>query len=179
MEACGMKKAFVWLDDNLEPILIIFAYVAMAALVFQQVVLRFVFKTQIPWGTSVAIYMFIWVAWMGAAYNVKKRAHLNFGEIRARLPYPMQFVCLVIDTVLWISFAAVVMYYAFDQIEILQMNYAIVPGADNLMQWWFYLIMPLGWGLIIFRALQNLWYDIDAFRHGRPFDFGSTAMARD
>ncbi|MBP5856530.1 TRAP transporter small permease [Marivibrio halodurans] len=172
-----MKKAILWLDDNIEPILIYIAYAAMAGLVFEQVVLRFLFKTQVAWSAGVAIYMFIWVTWLGAAYNVRKRAHLTFGEIRAQMSYGMQFVCLIIDALMWVSLAVVVIYYALDQIDLLQMNFAFVPGTSNLMQWWFYLIMPFGWGLIILRAVQNLWQDIAAFRRREPFKLNAHAMA--
>ncbi|WP_420730052.1 TRAP transporter small permease [Hwanghaeella sp. 1Z406] len=172
-----MKKVILWLDDNLEPILIYVAYAMMAGLVFEQVVLRFLFKTQVAWSAGVAIYMFIWVTWLGAAYNVRKRSHLTFGEIRSQMPYVMQFFCLLIDAVLWVSLSVVVIYYALGQIELLQMNFAFVPGTSNLMQWWFYLIMPLGWGLIILRALQNLWQDIATFRRREPFQLNSQAIA--
>ncbi|MCT8971505.1 TRAP transporter small permease [Microbaculum marinisediminis] len=171
-----MKKIIHWLDSNIEPILMNIAYVVMAVLVFEQVVLRFVFKTQIAWSSAVAIYMFIAVTWLGAAYNVRQRSHLNFGEVRSVLPYGAQFVCLILDAVLWVSLAGVVIYYAVDQIELLQMNFAFVPGTSDLMQWWFYLIMPFGWGLIVLRALQNLWQDIGHYRRREPFLLGSPSM---
>ena len=172
-----MKKALRWLDANLEPMMMNIAYVGMAALVFQQVVLRFLFKTQVGWGSSVAIYLFIWVTWMGASYNVRKRTHLNFGEVRAALPYGMQFACLIIDAVLWVGLASVVIYYSIFQIELLRMNFAFVPGTTDLMQWWFYTIIPLGWSLIILRALQNLWTDVATFRRGEPFTLRAPAVA--
>ncbi len=172
-----MKKALLWLDDNIEPVLMNIAYVVMAGLVFEQVVLRFIFKTQVAWSSGVAVYMFIWVTWMGASYNVRKRAHLTFGEIRTQLPYAMQFVCLIVDAVLWVSLAVVVIYFAFEQIELLQMNFAFVPGTSDLMQWWFYLIMPFGWGMIVLRAVQNLWDDVRAFRRREPFQLGAPSMA--
>lgn len=164
-----MKKFLSWLNENVEPVLMIIAYAVMAILVFEQVLLRFVFKTQIGWSSTVAVYMFIWVTWLGASYNVRKRSHLSFGEVRAVLPYGLQFACLLLDAALWLSLSAIVIYYSIFQIELLQMNYSIVPGTTNVMQWWFNVIMPFGWGLIILRTVQNLWEDIAAFRKREPF----------
>lgn len=175
-QAKPRRGALAWLDDNIEPVFMNIAYVAMVAIVFEQVVLRFVFKTQIAWSTSVAIYMFIWLTWLGASYNVKTRSHLAFSEIRTRLPYSGQFACLILDAVLWVSFAVVVIYYTSEQVVILHENFAIVPGTSDLMQWWFYLISPIGWSLIIFRALQNLWKDVRAYRRGEPFNLGSLSL---
>ena len=173
----GMKKIFLWLDEHLEPTVMHVAYVIMALIVFEQVVLRFVFKTQVAWSTGVSVYMFIWVTWMGASYNVRKRSHLSFGEIRARLPYPAQFACMVADAVLWISMAVVVIYYSVEQIFLLRDNFALVPGTSDMMQWWFYTSNPIGWGLIIYRALQNLRQDISTFRRREPFAVAAVAMS--
>jgi TRAP-type C4-dicarboxylate transport system permease small subunit len=162
-------KAMYWLNENLEPVVMNCCYVTMIILVFLQVVLRFGFESQISWGTSVAIYMFIWVAWMGASYNVRKRSHLTFGVIRGSLPYKAQFACLLMDAFLWVSMSAVVIYFSIAQVQALKDNFAFVPGSFDMMQWWFYTISPIGWGLIIFRALQNLWEDVRTFQRGEPF----------
>ncbi len=49
------------------------------------------------------------------------------------------------------------------------MNFAIVAGTDDWMQWWFYLATPVGFGLIIIRAVQNMIEDTLTFRRGEPF----------
>ena len=169
-------KVMYWLNENLEPVMMNFCYASMTILVFLQVVLRFGFENQISWGSSVAIYMFIWVAWMGASYNVRKRSHLNFGVIRGSLPYKAQFVCLLMDAFLWVSMSVVVIYFSIPQIQTLKDNFAFVPGSFDMMQWWFYTIGPIGWGLIIFRALQNLWEDIRTFQRGESFVLSGGAI---
>ena len=163
-----LKQAVLWLDKNLEPVVMNVCYVLMTLLVFLQVVLRFGFSTKIPWGTSVAIYMFIWVAWIGASYNVRTRSHLCFGVVRAILPYLAQFICRLVDALMWISLSALVIYFSIDQVAALERNFAVVPGSFGLMQWWFYTIGPIGWSLIIFRALQNLYQDVQCYRRGQP-----------
>lgn len=166
-----------WLDRNLEPVFMNVAYATMVVLVVAQVVLRFGFSSQIPWGTSVAIYMFIWVAWVGASYNVRQRTHLSFNVIRETLPYSAQFLCMILDAILWISFAVVAVYYSAHQVESLQRNFAFVPGSFDMMQWWFYMVTPVAWGLIIIRALQNLYLDIRTYRRGEPFSGVTSPLA--
>ena len=158
-----------WLDKNAERSLILVAYSMMALIIIYAVFERFILKSMVPWSTSIPIYLFLWVTWMGAAYNTRIRTHLSFDEVRVRLPYKAQFACLCLDAVLWIVFGAIVLYYTIEQTRLVEMNFAIVQGTDNVMQWWFYLATPLAWSLLIVRVLQNLWDDIGRWRRRQPF----------
>lgn len=157
------------LDRHAERVLILIAYASMALIIIYAVVERFLFRTQIAWSSSVPIYLFLWVTWIGCAYNVRRRTHLSFNELRRRMPYTAQFASLWLDAVLWIAFASVVLYYTIEQVQIAKMNFAVVPGTSDLMQWWFYLATPVGWTLVVARTLQNLVEDIGRWRRREPF----------
>jgi C4-dicarboxylate transporter, DctQ subunit len=150
-------------------VLILFAYSSMAMIIIYAVFERFVLKSQIPWSSSIPIYLFLWVTWIGCAYNVRKRTHLVFNDLRLRMPYRVQFACMCLDALLWIVFASVVLYYAIEQTRLVHMNFAIVQGTDNVMQWWFYMATPVAWSLLIVRVLQNLADDIGRWRRREPF----------
>lgn len=158
-----------WLDRNAERTLILFAYSSMALIIVWSVVQRYVFSTQIPWSTSIPIYLFLWVTWVGCSYNVKRRTHLVFNDFRLRMSYGMQFACFVLDAILWIAFGSMVAYFTIQQTQLAYQNFAIVQGTDNVMQWWFYLATPIGWGMLMIRALQNLAADIGRFKRRERF----------
>ena len=92
-----MLSGLKWIDRNIEKIVVLICYVAMAGIIFVEVIRRFVFQSQAAWSTTIPIYLFLWVTWMGAAYNTRIRTHLRFDEVRARLPYNAQFACLCLD----------------------------------------------------------------------------------
>lgn len=158
-----------WLDRNAERVLILFAYSAMALIIVYAVFERFVFRTQIPWSSSIPIYLFLWVTWIGCSQNVRKRTHLTFNDIRLRMSYGMQFAMMWLDALLWISFGMIVLYFTIEQTRLVEMNFAIVQGTDNVMQWWFYLATPAAWTLLIVRVLQNLADDIRRYKRREPF----------
>jgi len=158
-----------WLDRNAERTMILIAYSLMAGIIVFAVIERFVFKTQIPWSTSIPIYLFLWVTWIGCSYNVKQRTHLTFNELRSRMSYNMQFVCVLLDGFLWLVFGVMVTYYTYQQTMLAYNNFAIVQGTDDMMQWWFYLATPVAWVLLMFRVLQNMNQDIQRFRKKQPF----------
>lgn len=163
--------AFVlrWFDANIERVVILVCYSAMALIIVLAVAERYFFSYQSAWSTTIPIYLFLWVTWMGASYNTKLRSHLTFNELRMRFPYKIQFACLVLDAALWVIFGVIVTIYTTEQVTIVYNNFAIVQGTDNIMQWWFYIVTPLAWTLLIFRALQNLAQDFRTFRRGEPF----------
>ena len=157
-----------WLDRNIEKLVIFICYSSMAGIVFVEVIRRFVFSQQAAWSTTIPIYLFLWITWIGASYNVRIRTHLKFDEIRVRLPYNIQFLLQVLDAVLWILFGVIVVVYSTEQVQLAKENFMIVQGTDNVLQWWFYVATPLAWSLLIIRVIQNLLEDIKSFIKREP-----------
>ncbi len=158
-----------WLDDNTEKTVILVCYLVMTAIIFVEVIRRFAFGQQSAWSSTIPIYLFLWVTWMGCAYTAKQRSHLRFEELRLRMPYFGQFCAIMLDHIVWIGFSLLVIYYSVEQVQLSYDNFAIVQGTDNVMQWWFYLATPVAFSLLIFRVLQNLFEDLRRFRNREPF----------
>ena len=157
-----------WIDANVERMVILVAYIFMAAIIFVEVIRRFLLNEQVAWSSTIPIYLFLWVVWIACAHNVRIRAHLSFDEIRIKLSQRGQLACLMLDSVLWIVFSVIVIYYTAQQVLLSRDNYAIVQGTDDVMLWWFYIATPLAFALLIVRVLQNVVKDISDFRNGRP-----------
>jgi TRAP-type C4-dicarboxylate transport system permease small subunit len=170
----GKREAFMmkivhWVDQNIEKLIILICYVTMAGIIFVEVLRRFLINEQAAWSSTIPIYLFLWVTWIGAAYNVKIRTHLRFDELRVRLPYNSQFACLVLDAVLWITFASIVAVYSVEQVYLSYDNFSIVQGTDDVMQWWFYMATPVAWTLLCIRVLQNLNSDFQKWKRREDF----------
>lgn len=172
-----MPAALSWLDRNLEKIVILAAYTTCAGIVAVEVVRRYFFAVQAPWSTTVPAYMFLWLTWVGAAYGVKIRAHLSFGELRAVLPRGVQFALMQLDNLLFLALASVIIYYGFDLLVLQYDNASVVPGTDTIPQWWFYSATPVGWGLLCFRVVQNMIEDIRLMASGQPMKLGGEMKA--
>ena len=155
-------------EQNIEKSIILVSYASMAGIIFVEVIRRFFFNEQSAWSTTIPIYLFLWLTWMGASYNTLRRSHLRFSEVRERLSYNKQFICLLLDAVCWFLMGAIVIYYSVEQVYISYDNFAIVQGTDDVMQWWFYLATPLAWSLLLYRVVQNLVQDIRSYRAGEP-----------
>ncbi|MEO1161358.1 MAG: TRAP transporter small permease subunit, partial [Pseudomonadota bacterium] len=77
-----------------ERTVMITCYLAIALIIFWGVIDRFIFANQQPWSTTIPPFLFMIMAWFGAAYNVRVRTHLSFSEFRTRMPRIGQFACL-------------------------------------------------------------------------------------
>jgi TRAP-type C4-dicarboxylate transport system permease small subunit len=163
-----VRRGYGWCDDHLEYHLMNLTYTACTLIVFVEAVRRYVLRSQAPWSGQAAIYLFIWLSWIGCAYAVKSRAHLRFDEIRRRLPYTAQFVLQQLDHVIWILLSLVISWYAIEQMLIQAHLGSVVQGTDNFPLWVAFLGVPFGWGLVCWRAVGCVVEDIQRFRAGKP-----------
>lgn len=166
MIARVLRSSLTWLNANLEKTVLLAAYTTCAGIIATEVFRRYVFAEQAPWSTTIPAYMFLWLTWVGAAYGVKIRAHLCFTEVRDNLPKKVQFILLQLDNLLFLAFAYIVITYSMQFLDLQMMNFATVPGTDNVPAWWFYSATPVGWALLVFRVLQNMWIDFSKLRRG-------------
>ena len=63
--------------DQIEEKLIAVILGLMTALTFANVVARYMFNTNILWALEMTVFLFAWLVLLGAAYAVKKGAHLG------------------------------------------------------------------------------------------------------
>lgn len=164
----SIGSLFRCIERNIEKTVILICYGSMAGIIFVEVIRRFLFNEQSPWSTTVPIYLFLWLTWMGASYNTFKRSHLRFTEVRERLSYKAQFACLLLDAACWFGMGAIVIYFSVEQVYISYDNFAIVQGTDDVMQWWFYMATPVAWTLLLYRVVQNLVEDVRNYKAGAP-----------
>ncbi|MEL7212311.1 MAG: TRAP transporter small permease subunit [Pseudomonadota bacterium] len=156
------------IERYFERTIMVTSYLAIALIIFWGVIDRFVFSNQQPWSTTIPPFLFMVMAWFGAAYNIRVRTHLSFSEFRTMMPRTGQFFCLCIDFVLWFGFALIFMVTTLRVVALSASNFQIVLGTDNTMQWWFILAAPVAGVLMAARAVENLQDDIKNYRSGQP-----------
>ena len=153
-------------DQYMEKTILVVSYLSIAMIIFVEVIRRFVFQLQAPWSTTLPPYLFLLMSWFGCAYNVRLRFHLSFDELRMRLSRNLQFCCLVLDALLWIGFSWVVIVTSMRITVNSASNFQILLGTDDVMQWWFYICVPIAWTILAARAAANLVDDYRTFKEG-------------
>ncbi|WP_299779194.1 TRAP transporter small permease [uncultured Roseobacter sp.] len=156
------------IDRHLERTIMVASYLAIGFIIFWAVIDRFVFNSQWPWSTTIPPFLFMVMAWFGAAYNIRLRTHLSFSEFRTKMGPSGQLACLFIDFVLWLGFALILFVTTCKVVANSAANFQIVLGTDNTMQWWFLISAPVAAVLIAGRAMENFQDDLRKYRAGEP-----------
>jgi TRAP-type C4-dicarboxylate transport system permease small subunit len=163
-----VRWTYRWVDANLEYRLMNLMYFLCTAIVFVEAIRRYLLKSQAPWSGQAAIYLFIWLSWIGCAYGIKARAHLRFDELRRRLPYTAQYLLQQLDYVAWIVVAAVISWFAIQQMLIQAEMESVVQGTDHFPLWVAFLGVPFGWALVLWRTIHCMVEDVYRYRAGKP-----------
>lgn len=156
------------IERQLERVIMVASYLAIAFIIFWGVIDRFVFNSQQPWSTTIPPFLFMIMAWFGAAYNIRLRTHLSFSEFRTKMPPAGQIACLWLDFALWFGFALILFVTTCKLTANSAANFQIVLGTDNTMQWWFLATVPLASLLMAGRAIENIMEDMKRYRAGEP-----------
>ncbi|WP_299970468.1 TRAP transporter small permease subunit [uncultured Roseobacter sp.] len=163
-----LYRAIPLLDRHLERTIMVASYLAIGFIIFWAVIDRFIFNSQWPWSTTIPPFLFMIMAWFGAAYNIRLRTHLSFSEFRTKMGPTGQLTCLFLDFLLWLGFALILFVTTCRVAANSAANFQIVLGTDNTMQWWFLVSAPIAAVLIAGRAIENIIEDLQKYRAGEP-----------
>ncbi|WP_380710162.1 TRAP transporter small permease [Sinirhodobacter huangdaonensis] len=164
------------MDQYLEDAFSAILYIYIIAIIFAEVVGRYVFKSSMLFAYETAIYAFIWLSYLSMAAMARNRAHLAVTFLRDMMPRSIQLVLLLLSDVLLIVLASVVVVFIrqplADAIDFEQM----MVGID-LPFWIALLSVPVGWSLVVLRTIQRSIATISDYRNGRALALTTAAAA--
>ncbi|MEJ6395438.1 TRAP transporter small permease subunit [Gymnodinialimonas sp. 2305UL16-5] len=168
-----------FIERHLESYVMVISYLTIGGIIFFGVIQRFVpgmlgmdfsntpqWLRPWPWTTTLPPFLFLVMTWVGCSYNVKLRTHLAFSEFRTNMGRLPQMLLLSVDALLWIGFSWVVVVTGSRIAANAASNFQIVPGTNDLMQWWFILAVPLSFVFLVARVLENWFADFNNYRSG-------------
>ncbi len=125
--------------------------VALAVTVFIQVFNRFVLQAPLAWSEDLAMLLFQWMVFLGAALGVKRMRHFGIELVVRQLPTRArralaQVVPLIIGVVALIMVS--------QGLTLLRFNMTRMYGTMNLSYTWAYLPIPVSGGLILLYLIE-------------------------
>ena len=144
------------IEENLERYLATVVILVYTAIILNLIVGRIIYPDiYIPWQQEVIIGLFIWAAWLSVASVVRKDGHIRFTMFLDKFSARGVYVVYWIEWLLWLLLAGVVLWFAPEWI-----GRAVSSGADiigtSVPKYVLYLSVPVGWGLVMFRVLQQI-----------------------
>lgn len=154
------------LDENAERYAMLVFYVFVCAVIVQEVVRRFVLNFSSAWAEESARYAFIYLGYVGAAYAVRERAHIRFDILLQRLPARAHGYVHIFAEFCTLVFAIIALYWSMHTMGQM-LKFGGVAPVLQVNKAWFVAAVPIGFALVILRALQAIWRDAGDLRAGR------------
>ncbi len=138
---------------------LIIALAVMVAVIFAQVVMRYVFNNSLSWSEEFARYLFVWFSWMGVSAGVKDNDHLKVDILAASLEKrglvkSKEILNLIVFSI-WLITTLIVAYYGIQIVQI-QMRLNVVTPAMRLPVWIGYLSVPAFSGVVGIRLIVKM-----------------------
>lgn len=160
-------KALHWLDDYFEAVVMVISLAAMSVIIVIQVFFRYVLLNSLAWSEEVARYLFIYMIYFGISYGVRKNRHIKIDFIISLLPDSVKKIFSLVADLLFLVFAVVVTTQAGIVAETIG-RLGQITGATQMPMAIVYSAVPLGYGLVCIRLLQNMFFKIRNF--SKPYE---------
>ena len=126
--------------------------VALAVIVFLQVFNRFILKTPLAWSEDLAMLLFQWVAFLGAAIGVKRMRHFGIELVVKKLSAKARHG---IELVVPFFMGALALTMITEGMKLIQVNRYRVYASMDVSYVWAFLAIPVSGCLIILYLIMH------------------------
>lgn len=142
-----------WLGAAIDHVVAI-AGALVIALVFYNVLSRYILKTDVSWSSEMCTLLLIWMSFVGGAMAVRRNAHLGVTEFIMGLSpgarskadaMVLALTALALSLLVW--FGTTLTIQSWDNIAI----------AIRISNGWWYLAMPVGCALMLIFISNQFW----------------------
>lgn len=152
------------LNDHFEAYFAALLLSIMTILIFFQVLSRFVFNAPLAWSEELARYVFIWTIYVSAALAVKEKEHIRVEIGLMIFKGKARKIANLVGNLIFIVFSTILLKEGVFLVQMLSKHVQVSPALGlpmNLL----YIIIPLGYGLMLIRLLQQMFLEIrDLFK---------------
>ena len=134
------------------------------ALVFYNVLSRYLLYTDVSWSSELCTLLLIWITFIGGAMAVRRNAHLGVTEFIMGLKPSARSRADAIVLTLTAAALGLLVYFG---ITLTLMSWDNVAVAIRISNGWWYLAMPVGCALMLVFVLHQL---ARVVRSGQPLN---------
>jgi TRAP-type C4-dicarboxylate transport system permease small subunit len=151
---------------NLDEYLMILMLAVSTALIFAQVVMRYVFGYSLSWSEELARYMFVWQTWVSTGYAVKKRRHIRITSFVDLTAGARRALLELVVLTIWFAFSVFLLYESVGLCRMLHAQ-GQTSTAMGLPMWIAYLSVPMGSITMAYQIAREFARYLDDFRLNR------------
>ena len=161
-----MKKKIHLLTiyNHLEEIILVIMFAVMVAVIFLQVIMRFIFNNSLSWSEAFARLLFVWLTWLGVSIGAREGEHIKITAMTEKLPFKAAQIVNILSEIAVIAICAVTIRYGVQLCDMLW-GLNAEDAALHISQVWGYAAVPVGCGLQIMRSLVSSVQSAKKLRH--------------
>jgi TRAP-type C4-dicarboxylate transport system permease small subunit len=144
-------------DAKVEEWLLVASLLFMVALVFLQVIFRYLISFSLGWSEELSRYILIWIAWISAAYTVRTQKHIRVELVKNMVNESGKKAIELITLILWFLFALFLVING-TQLILNIFETGQTSPSNQIPMWFVYLAVPFGGGLMALRLIQQAMY---------------------
>jgi TRAP-type C4-dicarboxylate transport system permease small subunit len=99
-----MGRVRKFLDDLEENLLMLLLFVSVAV-IFLQVIMRYVFQSSLSWSEELGRYIFIWLTWLSTGYAVRQKRHLRIEFLSDLFGERGRMILETVSMTIWCAFS--------------------------------------------------------------------------
>lgn len=141
--------------DNAEEYLLVASLAFNVALVFLQVVMRYIFHNSLSWSEELARYVFLWQTWLGASYAVKEHRHLRVEMLADLLKGRPRLFFELFVLIIWFAFSLFLAYEG-TKLTLFLAESGQRSAAMEISMSWVYASVPVGCVLMALRLIVEM-----------------------
>lgn len=126
--------------------------VALAVVVFLQVFNRFVLKAPLAWSEDLAMLLFQWVSFLGAAIGVKRMRHFGIELVVKKFPETIRHK---IELLVPFIIGMVAFTMITEGLKLIDVNRYRIYSSMDLSYVWTFLAIPVSGGLILLYLIGH------------------------
>lgn len=151
--------------DKLETVLMVSGMIIAVAVIFFQIILRFIFNSATPWIEEFARYLFIYFTWIGASAAILTDQHIRVDLVQEKFPQAKKYF-EVVSTVICLCIA-LFMFINGRELLLTMAKFSAVSPTMKIPMWICYMAVPMGGLLMTIKYLYKLIaIDLMKFRKG-------------
>ncbi|MDD5832733.1 MAG: TRAP transporter small permease [Clostridiales bacterium] len=136
------------------------AMAVMVAVIFYQVVLRYVFNNSNIWSEELARYLMCYVVLFGAAIAIRKGSHLQVDFLINMLPERARSLAVIACTIAGDAF---LVFFFIHGISLVQGTFKSISSGTGIPMAYAYMCLPIGAVLMVMASIEVILKEADSF----------------
>jgi len=157
------KNRIGFIYNHLEEIILVAMFAVMVAVIFIQVIMRYVFNNSLSWSEELGRFMFEWLTWIGMSIGAKKGQHIKITMLVDKFPFRLAQAANILSEIIVIVICGLTMIYG---VELARMFAGALFTSMKISLAWGYASVVVGCGLMIMRSIISAVRSIKALKDG-------------